>query len=466
MGKKGSWLSAIKRFCTSNPKQKNPVNEAEKKGAKEKRLKNGVGNRSFIPRFREPSSIEKILGEVDQQNLFVSHPPTLSQQSEAQPSVSGRPQSPPPPRAASPARAISPPTPSPRVAHQKTEISPRSEPTVQQHHLSATRIQAAYRGYTERRKLRGLTGVVRLQGVVRGQHVKRQTVNAMKQMQLLVRLQTQIQSRRMQTIENQALKRQAETSVGKNQLETGDEDWDDSVITKEEREARLHRKMEALSKRERAMAYANSRQLWKATPKSTQNTLMGYPWWWNWLDRQPPSNTQSVKNQQPAVTTPSPQSSRQKQVINQLDSPIRPSSSRSTAPSRTRQLMTPSRTPPSRMMKFSKAKGGFGSGSASGSPYPMKDDDSLMSCPPFSVPNYMSPTVSAKAKARPTSNPRDRTPGTPGSVSSQRRFSFPVTPNSRGGSVSGGKHKSPGSVGDMSVDSAFSLGRKPFNRFV
>jgi len=39
-----------------------------------------------------------------------------------------------------------------------------------------------------------------------------------------------------------------------------DEDWDDSLVTKEEREARLQRKTEALSKREKAMAYAYSHQ--------------------------------------------------------------------------------------------------------------------------------------------------------------------------------------------------------------
>nr|GEW38981.1 hypothetical protein [Tanacetum cinerariifolium] len=51
----------------------------------------------------------------------------------------------------------------------------------------------------------------------------------------------------------------------------------------------------------------------------------------------------------------------------------------------------------------------------------MKDDDSLMSCPPFSVPNYMSPTVSAKAKVRPTSNPKDRLTSTAASETSSKR---------------------------------------------
>lgn len=55
-----------------------------------------------------------------------------------------------------------------------------------------------------RRSFRALKGLVRLQGVVRGHSVKRQTVHAMKCMQLLVRVQSQIQSRRIQMLENQA----------------------------------------------------------------------------------------------------------------------------------------------------------------------------------------------------------------------------------------------------------------------
>ncbi|MCL7045334.1 hypothetical protein MKW94_029272, partial [Papaver nudicaule] len=55
-----------------------------------------------------------------------------------------------------------------------------------------------------RRSFRALKGLMRLQGVVRGQSVKRQTMNAMKYMQLLVKVQTQIQSRRIHTLENQA----------------------------------------------------------------------------------------------------------------------------------------------------------------------------------------------------------------------------------------------------------------------
>lgn len=72
-----------------------------------------------------------------------------------------------------------------------------------------------------RRSFRALKGLVRLQAVVRGQSVKRQTMNAMKCMQLNVRIQQQIHSRRIQMMENQAFQRQnlhkidLESSLGK-----------------------------------------------------------------------------------------------------------------------------------------------------------------------------------------------------------------------------------------------------------
>lgn len=48
-----------------------------------------------------------------------------------------------------------------------------------------------------------MKGQVRLLGVIRGNNVRRQTLNAKKQMQLLVRVQSVIQSRRIEMLENQ-----------------------------------------------------------------------------------------------------------------------------------------------------------------------------------------------------------------------------------------------------------------------
>ncbi|XAR71069.1 hypothetical protein NMG60_11028166 [Bertholletia excelsa] len=340
MGKKGSWFSAIKRVFLPKSKDK-PVNESEKRSAKEKKRERGKHGEpiSFIPLFREPSSIEKILGEAEQQKILV-RPSTPGEQPKTPHLVIPRAASPrvAPPRVASP-RAASPRVASPKAAssialHHHKEVSYRPEPTLRYHHLSATKIQAAFRGYMARRSFRALRGLVRLQGVVRGQNVKRQTVNAMKMMQLLVRVQTQIQSRRIQMLENQALQGQAykndkelESNMSKYMPDGGNnEDWDDSLPTKEEMEARMQRRVEAVFKRERAMAYAYSHQLWKANLKSAQPSPPDirsgrYPWWWNWLERQllptNPPESQTMKNfLTPSRPTPEPKPSLRPASVN------------------------------------------------------------------------------------------------------------------------------------------------------
>ncbi|GMY32718.1 protein IQ-DOMAIN 14-like [Fagus crenata] len=535
MGKRGSWFSAIKRVFLPHSKEK-LGNDPEKKSSKDKKKK-GLGKlkhaetNSFIPLFREPSSVEKIFGDFErEQQKLTFRPPTPPEQPTTPPFVLPRVASPraPAPRVASPRvasprvtspRAASPRAASPRIFHHQKEISYRPEPTLRNHHASATKIQAAYRGYMARRSFRALKGLVRLQGVVRGQNVKRQTVNAMKYMQLLVRVQSQIQSRRIQMLENQARRqaqfrndKEVDSTFGKwsQASEAGNnDDWDDSLITKEEREVRLQRKVEAVIKRERAMAYAYSHQLWKASPKSTQTPLAdirsgGFPWWWNWLERQLPSASnppesqimksfqltppRAVSEMKPSPS-PWPQSSNHKQHpfgFDIMDTPT-PKSTKSAIITTSKNTRTPppNRTPLANSTSLSKYSRPRASGANSPFDMPLKDDDSLMSCPPFSVPNYMNPTVSAKAKARANSNPRERFPGTPSSSDSKRRLSFPLTQGigsfkwNKGSLFSNkdsssqrmlDKNQSLQSVGDLSVDSTVSLpagiGRKPFNRFV
>ncbi|XP_044498536.1 protein IQ-DOMAIN 13-like [Mangifera indica] len=534
MGKKGSWFSAIKRVFIPHSKEK-LANESDKKSTKEKKkkglakLRHGETN-SFIPLFREPSSIEKILGDAEREHSLVFRPPTPPEQPRTPPFVPARVASPrvpsqrissprvtssrvASPRAASPRAAsprnASPRASSPRIVHQHRE---RPEPTLRYRHACATKIQAAYRGYMARRSFRALKGLVRLQGVVRGQNVRRQTVNAMKYMQLLVRVQSQIQSGRIQMLENQARRqaqyrndKETESTLGKwtfgQASEAGNEDWDASVLTKEEMEARMQKKVEAVIKRERAMSYAYSHQLWKTPPKSAQTSAGAFPWWWNWLERQlPPANpleSQTMKSfqltpprpmtDQHLKPSPQPQSSSHNRYSFgfDMDTPT-PKSTKSTILPATRYARSPAlgKAPqgsPS-LSKYSRARA---SGAASPFDLPLKDDDSLTSCPPFSVPNYMTPTVSAKAKARANSNPKERLPGTPSSES-QRRLSFPLTPNigsfkwKKGFSFSNSKesssqraldkNQSMQSLGNLSVDSTVSMpatvGRKPFNRFV
>ncbi|CAH8358946.1 unnamed protein product [Eruca vesicaria subsp. sativa] len=576
MGKKGSWVSAVKRVFTPHSKEK-LGNEAERKSGKEKRekgfgkLKRGESS-SFLPIFREPSSIEKILAEAERDHNLVFRPPTPDRSNPPSASPPLRPASPrvASPQAASPQspplrpdlarldsqRSLSPKTPdqsnpssassstplkpgapsqrlsppivpslrptSPRVVSPQVvsikppspestsprveailpkpptpgedslrletprlpspkppprvepstldapiPTTPRPEPTILVQHVSATKIQAAFKGYTARRSFKALKGLVRLQGVVKGYSVKRQTVNAMKYMQKLVRVQSKIQSHRIKMLENQ-------TQVEKDKAkwaasEAGNDHWDDSVLTKEERDARSQRKTDAIIKRERSMAYAYSH---KVTPKSAQDirTSGGLPLWWNWGDQQLPlaSPVPSHYRLTPTRLSPSPLSQSRNQHHFKLDNNFdtsTPKSSRSTL----------SRPFTSR----------YSRGRLRGQDSPFKDDDSLTSCPPF--PSYMAPTVSAKAKVRPNSNPKERVMGTPSSVSSEkRRMSYPPAqqgqdmfrwnkgsllmsnkgPGSPGGVVALEKHKTVKSVGNLSIDSTVSMSRKPFNRYV
>lgn len=161
------------------------LQDSEKKTTKEKKKK-GLGKlrhgetNSFIPRFKEPSSIEKIFGDFErEQQRLPFRPPLSPEQLKSTPPfvpprvatprassplrvVSPRVASPrapsprtvspraPSPRVASP-KAVSPRAPSPRIVHHHhhhKEISYRPEPTLRHHHTSAIKIQAAYRGYT------------------------------------------------------------------------------------------------------------------------------------------------------------------------------------------------------------------------------------------------------------------------------------------------------------------------------
>lgn len=189
------------------------------------------------------------------------------------------------------------------------------------------------------------------------------------------------------------------------------------------------------------------------TPRSTKST----PPLSNRLEREVQSSNQT----RPSKTihhTPPRQTPNQKPIQQPHSSigfdhhesitPRSTKSTQSTPPlSITRKPLTPSSKTPSRssnnLTKYSRPRTLDAL---------MKDDDSLVSCPPFSVPNYMAPTVSAKAKARPNSEPK-------------RRFSLPLSSN-----IGSFKWNNKGSSRGSSVDSVTSMpvafGRKAFNRFV
>ncbi|CAH9101467.1 unnamed protein product [Cuscuta europaea] len=277
---------------------------------------------------------------------------------------------------------------------------------------------------------------------MRGQNVERQVLNAMKQMQFMVRIQTQIQCRRIQMLESQArdLNNDVDgectlTNWTPSTRAGNPENWDGSMLTKDEIEQRGRRKVDAVINRERPMAYAYSNQLWKGN----KLRWSGYPSvWWNWLNHSQPdmNNVHRTPPRAPSGSKPSPHF------------PATPTSTKSAVPMRSKDFNTSTSSP------FH---------------YPLADDDSLTSCPAF--PSYMAPTASAKAKARrPFNNMRERNDHFAGGTSSndsKRRFSFPLTPNSNAGSSFRSNKESSKDVTPKSVDSTVSIvGRKPFNRFV
>ncbi|CAN1274838.1 Protein IQ-DOMAIN 2 [Linum perenne] len=156
---------------------------------------------------------------------------------------------------------------------------------------AAIMIQTVFRGYLARRGLRALRGLVRLKQLMEGPTVKRQAVHTLRCMQTLSRVQTQIHTRRVRmSEENQALQRQLLQKHAK-ELESlrMKEQWDDSLQSKEKMESNMLSKYEATMRRERALAYAFSHQQSLKNPIRSNTSMFMTPgnpsWGWSWLER-------------------------------------------------------------------------------------------------------------------------------------------------------------------------------------
>ncbi|KAI0497416.1 hypothetical protein KFK09_020640 [Dendrobium nobile] len=155
--------------------------------------------------------------------------------------------------------------------------------------VAVIKIQTAFRGYLARRALRALKGLVRLKSLIRGNAVKRQVATTLRCMQTLARVQSQIRSRRIRMLEENQSLQQKLLLKRERELESilMSEEWVDSMQSKEQIEASLLSKQEALVRRERALAYAFSHQ-WKSPSRSVNPTFMDTnnpQWGWSWLER-------------------------------------------------------------------------------------------------------------------------------------------------------------------------------------
>ncbi|KAJ8432247.1 hypothetical protein Cgig2_013900 [Carnegiea gigantea] len=163
--------------------------------------------------------------------------------------------------------------------------------------VAAIKIQTAFRGYLARRALRVLRGLKRLQTRMQGQAIKRQTMNTLKTMQTLAQMQSEVRERRLRMAEENLVhqkliqqkhaKELARQEHEKSQ-KTAD-DWDSSRITKEQIQANLQSRHEAATRRERTLAYSYThQQTWKSAARSATTMFMDQNnphWGWSWMER-------------------------------------------------------------------------------------------------------------------------------------------------------------------------------------
>ncbi|KAL4335828.1 hypothetical protein GQ457_07G018390 [Hibiscus cannabinus] len=154
---------------------------------------------------------------------------------------------------------------------------------------AAIKIQTAFRGYSARRELGGLR---RLKSYIQGQSLK-QATTALRCMQTLARVQSQIRARRLRmSEENRMLQQQLQKKREKEQEEKNASmasDWRGSKKSKEQSEAIKQNRQQAAKKRERALAYAFTHQRsWKVPSKAANQTVMEQQsphWGWSWFER-------------------------------------------------------------------------------------------------------------------------------------------------------------------------------------
>ncbi|KAE8684814.1 hypothetical protein F3Y22_tig00111105pilonHSYRG00500 [Hibiscus syriacus] len=447
MGKKGKWLSYLKKAFSPEIKEK------KTQRSKEQLLEKQV---DFGPCDSDAAALETV-------KLSPPHPEELKAiKAEAEPN-----EQPYPVAVAPVADDVAPDAPAQAVRNVGRQLDTGYRFAGKSNEeVAAIRIQTAFRGYLAKRALRALRGLVRLKSMLEGPVVKRQAAATLRCMQTLSRVQCQIRMRRIRmTEENQALQRQLLQKHAKDivNLQMG-ENWDDSLQSKEQIEASLLSRHEAAMRREKAMAYSfTHQQTWKNASKS-MNPLFMDPnnpsWGWSWLERwmaarpwdgcgmaekEQNNDQSSVKSGRSSfggeiskayaryqlnLDKQSPKASQKPSQKTSLQSPSTPKPP--STPSRKLKSASPriSAVGPdddtrsmvsvqSQKSRRHSTEGSF-----------VRDDESLASSP--SLPSYMVPTQSARAKTRLQSPLGLEVNGTPPEkgpiVSTKKRLSYPPSP--------------------------------------
>ncbi|KAL7148690.1 hypothetical protein ABFS83_06G195600 [Erythranthe nasuta] len=412
MGKKGGWLSAVKKIfsCQSSHNKQKKNRKTDKWSEKQATVDLDTSNTQ--------NTTEQVkLAEAENEQNRHAYSVALATAAAAEAAVA--------------------------AAHAAAEVvrltsTPRNMGRTREE-LAAVKIQTAFRGYLARRALRALRGLVRLKSLVGGQSVQKQAATTLRHMQTLGRLQYEVRARRIRMSEdNSATQRQIlqkrEKEIEKLRLSIG-EDWDDSKQSKEQIEANLQIRQEAAVRRERSLAYAYShQQTWRNTPNSGNQTFMDQNiprWGWSWLERWMASRP--WENGVPIIPTdksepngiinsPTPKKQSRPPSRQSPSTPRSKSTNRITPHSPRGTLTTNGRDEDSRSIN-SVQSDRCRRHSIAGSCSSVRDDESLASSPAV-VQGYMGSTESARARARAPSPLGGEKMGTP----VKKRLSFSGSP--------------------------------------
>ncbi|KAG9453123.1 hypothetical protein H6P81_006027 [Aristolochia fimbriata] len=463
MGKKGgsSWLTAVKRAFRSPTKENEHKSSKRREDQEVEEEEKKTEKRRWI--FRKSSHHEAAASQNSDQKTITqvsSSAANADQRHAIAVAVA---------TAAAAEAAVA-------TAQAAVEVVRLTQPTnFVREHYAAVLIQTAFRGYLARRALRALKGLVKLQALVRGHNVRKQAKMTLRCMQALVRVQARVRDQRLMVSQEGSTKSSLsdtnsiwqsrylqEIAERKSHSREGSsvaDDWDDRPHTFEEIQGMIQTRKEAALKREKALAYAFSHQIWRsgreASSLEEEEMEVEKPKWLDrWMATRPYESRGRASTDQRdhiktvEIDTSRPLSFSRRSTTNHhhhsygASSPLhrfhhaaasfhhspavtpspakttRPIQVRSASPRFPREERSVFHTPigsvvyPQHGTARNYATGGGGSAA---------------------LPNYMAATESAKARVRSQSAPRQRpsTPERERGSSARKRLSFPA-PDSSG----------------------------------